>query len=265
LQKAFHGRKLGRIMCIDLIKIGPITVHGYGFMIALGIFIAFTLVSKQIKPKGYNEEHVLNVVLISIGTGLLGSKLFYILLNFKELLENPLSVIGSEGFVVYGGIIIGTLCGYLYCRKNKLEFIKYANLIISVVPLCQAFGRLGCFMAGCCYGKETTLPIGVTFPVGSMAPVGLKLLPTQLISSFGNLCIFCVTYYIFTKSKHENYTVPVYLLLYSVGRFCIEFLRGDAARGFVGILSTSQFISIFIFAIAIIFWVNLEKSADSKK
>ena len=254
-------------MQIDLFKIGPLTVHGYGAMIALGIFISYLIVMHQTKVKGYDENHVFNIVIISIITGILGSKIFYVLLNIKELIKDPVSVIGSEGFVVYGGIIIGTLCGYLYCRLKNLDFMRHASLILSVVPLCQCFGRIGCFMAGCCYGKETSSSLCVVFPENSMAPAGVPLIPTQLMSSLGNFIIFCIVFNIFKTCKYEKYTVPIYLCLYSIGRFMIEFLRGDEGRGWVMGLSTSQFISIFILIVGIVLYIRVmsEQDRESRK
>lgn len=122
--------------------------------------------------------------------------------------------------------------------------------------MAQGFGRIGCFLAGCCYGRETTLPIGVVFPSGSMAPAGVKLLPTQLFSSLGDFLIMAVLLWYQPKSKRAGNVSALYMLLYSVGRFAIEFLRSDD-RGGIGAFSTSQWISVVIVVIAAaLFWRN---------
>jgi len=118
------------------------------------------------------------------------------------------------------------------------------------VALAQGFGRLGCFMAGCCYGAETDSVLGIIFPEGGMAPAGVKLWPTQLFSAGGDFLIAGILLATYRKLPHKGDGGALYLLLYAVGRFFVEFFRGDQ-RGAVGALSTSQFISIFIFAAAI--------------
>ena len=150
--------------------------------------------------------------------------------------------------MVYGGIIAVIIFFIIYCRIKKIDLFETADIFMPQVSIAQAFGRVGCFLAGCCYGAETTSPIGIVFPYGSIAPAGVKLWPTQLMSAGGNLIIaailFAVSYFAY-KKKAKGIVLSSYLILYGVGRFIIEFFRNDA-RGSVGALSTSQFISIFI-------------------
>ena len=138
--------------------------------------------------------------------------------------------------------------------------MDYFNLIIPEVALAQAFGRIGCFFAGCCYGKETHSHFGIAFPEHSLAPAGIPLVPTQLISSLGDFCIFLVLFKLYNDKKLRPQTAAWYLILYSIGRFMIEFLRGDVERGFIGILSTSQFISIFVCLVGILLLVRIRNN-----
>ena len=132
------------------------------------------------------------------------------------------------------------------------------------VAFAQGCGRIGCFLAGCCYGKETSAWYGVTFPADSLAPAGVSLIPTQLISSAGDflfaLILFVLQRRLYKKNgKTSGAVAGVYLMLYAVGRFLIEFLRNDP-RGSVGVLSTSQFIAIFMFAAgAVLFGASMRK------
>ncbi|CCJ34501.1 Prolipoprotein diacylglyceryl transferase [Caloramator australicus RC3] len=173
--------------------------------------------------------------------------------------KNPKSIIYmlTSGFVVYGGLIGGVLAGYIYCKKRGLNFLKMFDLAAPSMALAQSIGRQGCHFAGCCYGRPTDSPFGVIFKESPFAPNGVKLIPTQEISSLGNLIIFLILLNYSKKERSDGKVAGLYILLYSVGRFIIEFFRGDF-RGNVGPLSTSQFISIITFVIALIF-LNLDK------
>lgn len=240
----------------DLFSIGPLTIHGYGLMIALGIVVCVIMGTYRAKKHGYKEDAVLDIAIFSVIAGFLGAKLLFVLVEFDHFLEDPMQVLGSEGFVVYGGIIAGVLAAVLYCRIKKLSFLEYFDLLAPSVSIAQGFGRIGCFLAGCCYGRETHAFWGVTFPEGSFAPAGVPLIPTQLLSSAGDFAITGILLLYSRHSKQKGNTGALYLLLYGIGRFLVEFLRSDD-RGTVGILSTSQFISIGIVLLAILmFWRN---------
>lgn len=229
----------------DLFSIGKLTVHGYGLMIALGVVAALFLSIYRAKRRGLSGDTVESIVLLALVFGFLGAKILFVIVNFKQFLADPGSVLGSEGFVVYGGILAGVLAVFLYCRLKKISFLDYFDLLVPAVALAQGLGRVGCFMAGCCYGAPTTSALGVVFPSGCMAPAGVKLWPTQLFSCGGDL-LLCVVLLLYAKKpRRRGYTGALYLALYAVGRFVIEIFRADA-RGSVGALSTSQFISIFI-------------------
>ena len=231
----------------DWLKIGPVTVHGYGVMIAIGILAAFWLSEKLARRHGLDAEKMDSFVFFVIIFGYACSKILYCITVFDQFLSDPFSVLGSGGWVVYGGILGGILGAYLYCRTHGWDFIRHLNVLIPCVALAQGFGRIGCFFAGCCYGIQTDSVIGVSFPVESLCPVGHPVIPTQLIMSAGDFLIFFILMHNLEKGKHPDNTGAMYLILYSLGRFMIEFIRGDINRGFVGILSTSQFIALFVF------------------
>ncbi len=238
-------------MKIDLFSIGPFTVHGYGLMIGIGVLCCIFMGMKRAKKYGLSEDAVTDIAIFGLIAGFLGAKLLYLIVEWKRFVKDPLDVLGSEGFVVYGGIIAGVLAAIIYCKRRKLIFLEYFDLCAASISLAQGFGRLGCFLAGCCYGRETDLPIGVVFPESSLAPAGVRLLPTQLFSSAGNFLIMFILLWHYKHRKKVGDTGFLYMLLYGVGRFCIEFLRNDS-RGTVGVFSTSQFISLFIVAAALL-------------
>ncbi|MBA4687803.1 MAG: prolipoprotein diacylglyceryl transferase [Candidatus Galacturonibacter soehngenii] len=231
----------------DLLKIGPITIHGYGLFIGLGFIAALLISDYRAKKRGYDTDFIFNLAFICIIFGLLGAKLLYFITEWKAILEDPTYIFKiMDGFVVYGGIIGGIIAAYLYCRYKKKDFLTYFDLLMPAVAIAQGFGRIGCFLAGCCYGLETDSPFSIVFRNSLYAPNHVHLVPTQLISSLGDFAIGIVLI-LFARSKPKSGIVASgYLILYGIGRFVIEFYRGDLIRGNVGVLSTSQFISIFI-------------------
>ena len=232
----------------DILTIGGFTVHGYGLMIGIGFVLAMLLAEYRAKKRGMKEDSVIDIAILAGVFGFLGAKVLYVIVSFDEFMQSPLEVLGSSGFVVYGGIIGGVLASMIYCRIKKLPFLEYFDLVMPEIALAQGFGRIGCFLAGCCYGRETDAWYGVTFPHGSLAPAGVSLIPTQLISSAADFVNAFVLILIVNKCKNNlaNGNIgALYMIFYGIGRFFIEFLRNDI-RGSVGVLSTSQFISIFI-------------------
>ncbi len=234
-------------MCNDLLTLGPFTVHGYGLMIGLGIVAALTVSWRRADRRGLPQEGVTALAVLLLVAGFLGAKLFFILSCFDQVRPDPLQALGSEGFVVYGGILFGLAAGILWCRKKKQSVGVWADLLLPGIALAQGFGRIGCFLAGCCYGAATRSPLGVVFPAGSLAPAGVPLWPTQLFSAAGDFLLAGILFLLDRRDGRPGHLLPWYLLLYGVGRFLVEFLRDDP-RGAVGALSTSQFVSLFIVA-----------------
>lgn len=231
----------------DWFSIGPLTVHGYGVMIAVGILAASWLATKLCKEYKLDYENIDSFIIFVIFIGYAFSKLTYCLTVFDQFLSDPLSVLGSGGWVVYGGILGGLLAALIWCKWKKWKFMDYFQVLMPCVSLAQGFGRIGCFFAGCCGGAVTDAWYGIQFPATSLAwNTTQKIIPTQLLSSAGDFLIFAFLMYNLKKGKHPEDTGAWYLILYSVGRFLIEFLRGDLIRGGIGPFSTSQFISLFV-------------------
>ena len=248
----------------DLFTIFGVTVHGYGLMTGLGVVGALLMAWKRSKVRGLSDDTATTLVLLAVIIGYIGAKIFFILTHFSDFLRDPLGSLGSEGFVVYGGLIFGTLACFIYCRMKKQSFLRWADIILPGVALAQALGRIGCFLAGCCYGRPTDSAWGVVFPSHSMAPSGIPLIPTQLYSAAGDLFL-CFVLLFFDRKKHPDGSILAwYLALYSIGRFIIEFYRDDV-RGSVGSLSASQFIGLFVFAFAAGYGLYLRKSTAGKE
>lgn len=249
----------------ELFKIGPITIYTYGFLMALAIISAILITVKRGEKRGFSKDSIYDIAFYGVIGGILGAKLLYIIAEAPTLLKNPKAIIFmlTSGFVVYGALIGGALAAYIYCKVKGLNFIKYFDLTAPAIAFAQGVGRIGCLEAGCCYGKETNSIFGIVFHISPFAPNGVRLIPTQIISSIGNFTFFLILIWFARKERKNGQVAGLYILLYSIGRFIIEFFRGDY-RGNVGILSTSQFISIFTLILGIIL-LNLDKIAPASQ
>lgn len=243
----------------DILTIGQVTIHGYGLMIGLGVMAALLLGDYRAKKFGLNGDHIYGMTFSAVILGFMAARILFIITEWENFLQNPVQYLAGAGFVVYGGIIGGALAIYGFCKIKKIDMLSYLDLMIPSVALAQALGRVGCFLAGCCYGKETDSFLGVVFTNSDFAPNGVKLLPTQLFMAGGDLIIMAVLLWYAAKRPVRGRTSMLYLILYSIGRFAVEFLRNDD-RGTVGILSTSQFIAIFTLIAGILgFFVVMPK------
>ena len=245
-----------------ILSIGPLTVHGYGLMIGIGIVAALSLAWRRADRRGIPQEKVTTVVLLGLIAGFLGAKLLFLITELPDVLRDPLPYLGSDGFVVYGGILAGVPTLWLWCRKKGERLEIWTDLLLPGVALAQGFGRIGCFLAGCCYGRPTASPIGVIFPADSLAPAGIPLLPTQLFSAAGDFLIALALLRLERRNGKDGGLLVWYLLLYGTGRFLLEFFRSDP-RGTVGVFSTSQFISLFIVAAGVVLALSRRKRSEA--
>lgn len=246
------------------ITIGPITIYMYGLMIALGFAMALLLTNYRAKKRGMSEDTIFGIFLCALFGGLVGCRLLYYIVELPAILKDP-SILWNfkNGYVVYGGIIGGVLTSWVYCHVKKENFISYFDLVMPAVSLAQGFGRIGCLCAGCCYGRPTDAWYGITFTHSDFAPNGVKLIPTQIISSVGDF-IFCgLLLWYASKNPKPGRVAAGYMFLYGIGRFLIEFLRNDY-RGNIGIFSTSQIISFGVVALAVVLYFIIPRvSRDS--
>jgi len=252
-------------MRIILFEIFGIQIKSYGLMIAIGIIVAATLFINKGKKKGLDEDSLLNLIIFAILGGMLGGKGLFIITEFKNIINEPSILLNfGYGFVIYGAIGGGALAMYLYCRRKKWNIIEMIDITVPGLAIAQGFGRIGCFLAGCCYGEETTSPLGVVFPENSLAPSGIHIHPTQIYSSIFDFLLGFILLYYSKKERKNGKVMGLYLIIYSIGRFLVEFLRDDS-RGNVGVLSTSQFIAIFTLVLGIIIFNNYRIFKGAKR
>ncbi len=232
-----------------------------------GILAVLYYAYRMAQKNGLDEIHMLYMMLFSmIGVGV-GGHLLYGITNFDKiiwLVTNIASISSWKalwdqifiifgGSVFYGGLIGGILVALLYAKKQKLELGPYSDIGATVIPFFHTFGRIGCFLSGCCFGIPWEH--GFIYHHSAVAEANfIPRFPVQLVEAGLNLALFFVLFYCLKTHRLKSHLLHLYLLVYPVYRFLLEFLRGDAYRGFLWGLSTSQIISVILFTISAISW-----------
>ncbi|MGE0456556.1 MAG: prolipoprotein diacylglyceryl transferase [Vicinamibacteria bacterium] len=244
-------------------SLGPFTLHTYGVLLALAFVLGLFVAARLARRSGLDGERVTDLAVYVLIAGLLGAKAALLIVEFPYYSKNPgeLFSILQSGGVFYGGLIAALPVAWWYARRHGLPGWQAADALAPAVVLGQSVGRLGCFAAGCCYGKPSSLPWSVTFKDAYAAravgtPVDVPLHPVQLYESALTLLIFFGLLALFGRKRFDGQVTLAYVLLYSVARFSLEFVRGDAVRGTVlgGLLSTSQFIAVVLALGALALW-----------
>ncbi len=238
----------------------------YALAALIGFFALVLTVYKLAKKQGLDEIVMLNTVLFG-GIGILvGSHLLYGITNFK-LLCRVISDVGKEDFstvvdglafvfggaVFYGGLIGAIFMGFLYLKRKNVAVADYTDIATVGIPIFHFFGRIGCFLGGCCYGVESSM--GFVYHYSPVEEAnGVRRFPVQLTEAAINLLLFVLLIWLLKKKKAKGLLLNVYLFLYPVCRFILEYFRGDDYRGFIFKLSTSQFISVLLIIRSIAAW-----------
>ena len=253
---------------LPMIRVFGYDIAMYGLMNLIGVIVAIFIAIKIGRISGMEKEDVIFASMYGVIGVVVGGKILYLLINIKALwngrevlLHNPevLKGILTGGFVFYGGLLGSILMIVRYCRRYHISIEKMLFTLIPVIPLIHAFGRIGCFMAGCCYGIPYSGIFHIMFHSSPVGPNGINLFPVQLVESFFNLLIFMVLVVLAVKKKSTLVMITVYGSCYSIVRFSLEFLRGDVERGRFLSFSTSQWISIAIFLMTLIIIVKNKK------
>ncbi len=222
--------------------------------------VALTFAVRRAEAEGIDKEVMADLSFWILVFGILGARIYFVLENISIYLNRPWEVlfIWKGGLALFGGIAGGILGGYLFCKKRHVNIRKAADVVGWVLPLAQAIGRIGCLFAGCCYGKPCKLPWAITFTnPESLARIGVPLHPTQIYHMLSNLLIFGVLTIIYKNKSFDGQIFSLYLILYSVGRFIVEFFRGDY-RLFIGPLSLPQWFCIVTFMVGLILYRRLK-------
>jgi phosphatidylglycerol---prolipoprotein diacylglyceryl transferase len=251
-----------------LFQFGHFSIPTYGVLVALGVLVGLWISVRNSAKQGIKPENAWDFGIAVVLAGIVGSKLLYIILDWRtgHVYGQNLREIFSldtlqAGGVFSGGLIAAFIAAAWFLRKHHMPALATCDAFSPGLAMGHAIGRLGCFAAGCCYGKPTGHFWGVTFnnPIAHElvgTPLGHALEPTQLFESAVELCIFFILTWMFKRKKFDGQIFGAYLFLYGIARFFLEFLRADPGRGsvFGGVLSGTQLIAIGLVLTGGIIW-----------
>jgi phosphatidylglycerol:prolipoprotein diacylglycerol transferase len=243
-----------------------LAINSYGVMVALGFVFGIIWVTRESRRLGQDPARALDLVFYLLIAGIAGSRIFYIVISdWDRFVKNPLTAfqIWRGGLVFYGGFIACLIVGAWYIRRHRMPLLTTLDIFAPALAMGHAIGRIGCLLAGCCYGRVA--PAGawyaLTFPKNpdSFAPGGVPLYPTQPMETAGEVIIFGILMLIRHYKKFDGQLMVSYFMLYAVLRYISEFFRGDMERGFIidPWLSTSQFVSLIMFCIGLFAYIKL--------
>jgi phosphatidylglycerol:prolipoprotein diacylglycerol transferase len=252
----------------ELFKLGPITVYSYGVLLAVSYLVGLKLAMSRARKRGLDSSRVLDLGIYIIVAALVGAKLLLLVVDVEHYWNNPAEIVSllRSGGVFYGGLILAVAVAFWYIARHKMPFWTTCDVFAPGIALGHVTGRLGCFAAGCCYGRATDVSWAVTFTdpyvhrqVGT--PLDMALHPSQIYESLLTLGIFLIVMWIARHKQFHGQVLLAYVSLYAAGRFVLEYFRGDAARGVVfgGALSTSQFIAVLMLLAAVLLYPYLAR------
>jgi phosphatidylglycerol---prolipoprotein diacylglyceryl transferase len=232
------------IMHPILFQVGGITIYAYGVFIAAAFAGGALLAALRARAEGIPFDVVVDVFFYSVLSGIIGARGLFVLIDFDRYWKHPVDILKmwEGGLVFFGGLVLAAVVCLVYLWRRRLSVWKVADLFSPSIALGLVFARVGCFLAGCCYGRPTALPWGVTFSdPDSLGPLHVCIHPTQLYEAAGGVLLFCYLLWLAGRKRFDGQIFWSLLLLYSAGRFLVEFVRDDE-RGVVlgGLLSTSQ-------------------------
>jgi phosphatidylglycerol:prolipoprotein diacylglycerol transferase len=256
----------------ELFSVGPFTIYTYGVLLAASYLLGLKVAMSRGKTRGLDSNRVLDLGIYIIIAALVGAKLLLFVVDFDQYKSNPTELLSlaRSGGVFYGGLLLAVAVAFWYIARHNMPFWTTCDVFAPGIALGHVTGRLGCFAAGCCYGRATDVPWGVVFTnplalanVGT--PLGIPLHPTQLYEAGAELLILGAI--LFTERRGKPFagrTFWLYMLLYAISRYVIEIYRGDP-RGVVPWLdiSTSQFISLVLGPLSLLMLLWLSRTVPT--
>src|SRR5215471_432985 len=251
---------------------GSFTLYSYGVLLAAAYLLGLQFALVRARSRGLDRQRVMDLGIWIIVSALAGAKLLLLATGFRHYTDSPrglLDLARSAG-VFYGGLIGAVAVAFVYMRWHKMPLWTTTDVFAPGIALGHAVGRLGCLMAGCCFGRPTSVPWAITFhnpaaALNSDTPLGVPLHPTQLYEAGAELAILGALLWLERKGRpFPGRTFWGYMLLYAVSRFVIEFYRGDP-RGAIGTFSTSQFVSLILAPLAVVMLVLLSRRDDPRR
>ena len=249
------------------LQIGNIAIYWYGVFIAIGILLGLWTASRRALLDKLPGETIADLGLVLILGALLGARLFYVVTYWEDFKGQPLSqlfAIRNGGLVFYGGLIGGSLAAVVWCLWKKLPIWRVGDALAPSIALGHFFGRLGCLMTGCCYGRPSDLPWAIHFPVDH-ATRGTAVHPAQLYESGLNLMLYLGLAWLYRRKKFDGQVFATYLLSYAVLRSFVELFRGDyPVEQLTGAATPAHLVSIGILAAGALLWWRLPRRLGAK-
>lgn len=257
-----------------LFHVFGVQITTYGLMMAMAFAVLWIGSVHRGQKLGHSQDFIINLITIIVVSSFVFSRLLHVIVEWKYYSQNPSAILFSrDGFVFLGGFIGATASAIWFTRKAEQSVLGVADLFAPYLALAQGVGRIGCFLFGCCFGGVCSEFWGVHFPVdspaynfqfnqgliGSDALSSLPVHPTQIYLSIFNFIHFGILLWIRRRHSFRGQLAMCYLMIYSVGRFTIEFFRGDAYRGVYGYLSTSQILGLLLFLAGLTGFLILRK------
>lgn len=243
-------------------KIGSFTIYWYGILVALGFILGLWTASRRALKANIAPEKIIDLGPWLIVGAVVGSRALYVLNNWQDYFaQRPWWEIFQvrTGLVFYGGLVGAGVCGLFYVRWKKLPFLKVADVLSPSIALGHVFGRLGCLMTGCCYGKPTQCSWAIHFP-NDHETAGVGVHPTQLYEAGSNALLFLALAWLYRKRKFDGQVFAIYLMAYAILRGTIEFFRGDYTVYYLGgRVTPGQLVSIVIFILGATLYTFLVK------
>ena len=239
-------------------ELGPLTVHWYGVLVAAGFLAGLWTASRRGVRDGIAGETVVDIGPWLIAGAIVGARMLYVLSYWREeFAPKPwweIFMLRRGGLVFYGGLVGSSLACIWFTRVKKLPLWKVADILAPSIALGQAFGRLGCLMTGCCYGRPTALPWAIHFPKDDGSK-GLGVHPTQIYESLIDLCLYAALAWLYRRKKFDGQVFAAYLICYAALRSFVEFFRGDYPVLYGGFATPAHLASVGIFAAGVVlFW-----------
>jgi phosphatidylglycerol:prolipoprotein diacylglycerol transferase len=258
-----------------LVQLGPVTLHSYGVLVAAAILLGLWLGRRQAVRMGLDAEQVWSIGIYMILGGLVGSKLWYIVENGDFYFSNPAQIFSMATFqaagVFYGGFLAALVTGVYFIRKSGVHYLSLLDAYAAPVALGHGLGRLGCFSAGCCYGKATDVPWGVVFHSEyanqvTGVPLGVRLHPTQLYEAGAELLLLLLLVWLGRRQRFQGQLFAAYMIGYGAIRGVVEFYRGDPGRTplWNDAGSLMQVVSLGFIALGIVVWLRKSRAPLAK-
>ena len=240
----------------------------YSLCIITGVFAAWLIARRRSRKRDLSTDHLLIITAVTVGMAVAGAKILYLLVSvppsvfWDQIKAGDFTLINGGGLVFYGGLIGGIAGAFLGAKIAGARLLDYESAIVPCIPLGHAFGRIGCFMAGCCYGIPYDGPFSVRYPnsAAGLSPE-VSVFPVQLLEALINTAVFLFLIFYAGKPRKSLDLIVLYLLIYGTERFFLEYLRGDMVRGHFAQLSTSQWISAGIVLLCGIYLCVFRKRA----